>query len=514
MYLTQLLHRQAQQRPDSVMTISAGVERTVREVADRVARFAGALQSLGVVEGDRVGMLALNSDIYHEYLLAVPWAGAVVAPVNTRWSAKEMIYSLQDAQIKVLLVDDAFAAMVPELRQGYPELSAIIYCGEAEPPPGTPRYQDLLQQHEPVPDARRGDEQVFGIFYTGGTTGEPKGVMLSHNNILVSAMGSLASTEAVSEAGTSMVVAPMFHMAAIAHWTMSLLKNSTLLLVPAFEPAKVVKLIDEHQVTDALLVPTMLQHLVAAAVAAQSKLSSFTRLLYGASPMPPVLLERIRDTFPGLKLTQAFGMTELSPVATLLADQDHAKAEVKNSCGRAPVNCEIRVVDWQGQDAAPGEIGEVICRGSNVMLGYWNKPEVTADAIRDGWMHTGDLGYLTQDGYLFVVDRLKDMIISGGENIYSVEVENALSQHPAVAMVAVIGLPDQQWGERVHAAVVLRAGATVSAEELIASCRKLIAGYKIPRSIDFLAELPISGAGKILKREIRAGHQSGRDGEN
>lgn len=510
-YLTQLLHRQSQQRPDSIMTVSDGRQRTVREVIERVARFAGALQSLGVARGDRVGILALNSDTFHEYLFAVPWADAVVAPVNTRWSAAEIIYSLRDAQINVLLVDDVFWPMVSELRAGYPELATIIFCGTSEAPGETLRYEQLLLENQPIPDARRGDEETFGIFYTGGTTGEPKGVMLSHTNILVSAMGSLASTEAVTQAGTSMVVAPMFHMAAIAHWTMSLLKDSTLLLVPAFDPQQVVQLIDQHRVTDALLVSTMLQHVVAAAMAAASELPSFARLLYGASPMPPALLDRVRQAFPQLKLTQAFGMTELSPVATLLADRDHDNPEVKNSCGRAPVNCEIRVVDWEGNDAPSGTIGEVVCRGSNVMLGYWNKPEVTAEALRDGWMHTGDLGYLTKDGFLFVVDRLKDMIISGGENIYSVEVENALSRHPAVAMAAVVGIPDQKWGESVHAAVVLRPGATVSTAELIAHCRELIAGYKVPRSIEFLTELPISGAGKILKREIRAEMQSSRN---
>ncbi|MBQ1445544.1 MAG: long-chain-fatty-acid--CoA ligase [Renibacterium sp.] len=504
MYLTQLLHRQFQQHPDAPMTIDSGHERSVRQVLDRVARCAGALRSLGVASGDRVGMLALNSEVYHEYLLAVPWADAVVAPVNTRWSPAEIIYSLRDAQIRVLLVDAAFAPMVPALRQGYPELDTVIFCSSGEAPEGALDYETLLLEADPIEDARRGGADIFGIFYTGGTTGEPKGVMLSHANILISTMGTLASTEAVSDGGKAMIVAPMFHMAAVAHWTMCLMKSSTLLFVPAFEPTAVVELIDEHQVSDALLVPTMLQYVVAAAAATGRGLPSFRRLLYGASPMPPALLDRAREAFPGLKLVQAFGMTELSPVATLLDDQDHGDPEIRYSCGKAPVNCEVRVVGWEGEELPSGEVGEIVCRGGNVMLGYWNKPEATAEALRDGWMHTGDLGYLTPHGYLFVVDRLKDMIISGGENIYSVEVENALSKHPAVAMAAVVGVPDEKWVETVHAAVVLRPGASVTAEELLASCRELIAGYKLPRSIEFRTELPVSGAGKILKREIRA----------
>lgn len=503
MYLTQLLHGQFQQHPESKMTVYAGKERSVREVVERVSRFAGVLRSLGVARGDRVGILALNSDVFHEYLLAVPWADAVVAPVNTRWSSAEIIYSLRDAQVNILVVDDAFANLVPILQAEYPDLATIIFCGSGDAPAHSLDYEQLIRSTEPVDDARRGDDEMYGIFYTGGTTGEPKGVMLSHANILISAMGTLATAEAINQDGMLMLVAPMFHLAAIAHWSMSLMKSSTLLFVPTFDPAAVVKLIDTYQVSDALLVPTMLQFLVAEATASGSELRSFTRLMYGASPMPPVLLDRIRAAFPQLKLLQAFGMTELSPVATVLDDKAHQNSEARYSCGRAPAHCEVRIVGWDDADLPLGEVGEVVCRGGNVMLGYWNKPEITADALRNGWMHAGDLGYLTSEGYLFVVDRLKDMIISGAENIYSIEVENALAKHPAVVMAAVVGAPDEKWGESVHAAVVLREGATVTEEELVASCRELIAGYKVPRSIELVTALPISAAGKILKRDIR-----------
>jgi acyl-CoA synthetase (AMP-forming)/AMP-acid ligase II len=272
--------------------------------------------------------------------------------------------------------------------------------------------------------------------------------------------------------------------------------------VPSFEPVAVLTAIQNHKVTDMLLVPAMVQMLVDHPEAGNYDLSSLHRLLYGGSSISEGVLRRAMDRLPGLRMTQAYGQTEASPVVTLLLPEDH-HGDYLRSGGRAAPHCEVAILDLDGNEAARGDVGEVCCKGPHVMLGYWNNPEQSAEALRGGWLHTGDLGYMDADGFVFVVDRMKDMIITGGENVFSAEVENALSKHPAVASSAVIGVPDGKYGERVHAVVVLAAGASVSEEELRAFCKELIAGYKAPRSFEFLPALPVSGAGKILKRELR-----------
>ncbi len=464
MYLTQGLHRAVQQQPDEVMTIFGARRRTFRAVADRVARLAGALRELGVGDGDRVAMLALNSDRYNEYLLAVPWAGAVLNPVNFRWSVAEIAYSLRDSGSRVLPVDDVFAPMLPALRAAVPGLA--------------------------------------GLFYTGGTTGFAKGVMLSHANLGISWLGSAATGYMGRPGSRTLHAAPMFHLADLAFWGITVLVGGSHAILPGFDPAAVLSAIETEQVTDALLVPTMIQLLVDHPGIGRYNLSSLRGVVYGASPIPQPVLERAMKAFPSASFTQAYGMTELAPVATMLSPADHEAGRLR-AAGRAAPHAEVRVVDADDAEVPTGTVGEIIVRGGHVMQGYWNQPDESAHALRGGWMHTGDGGYLDEDGYLYVVDRLKDMIVSGGENVYSAEVENAVARHPAVAQCAVIGVPDPDWGERVHAVVVLRPGATLTAGELREHAKTLIAGYKAPRSMEIADALPLSGAGKVLKRELR-----------
>jgi acyl-CoA synthetase (AMP-forming)/AMP-acid ligase II len=503
MYLTQSLHRSLQHSPDRLATIFGNRVRTVAESADRIARLAGGLSALGVQRGDRVAILALNSDRYHEYFLAVPWIGAVVNPVNIRWSPAEIAYSLQESDTRVLFVDDAFASAVPALRDQFADLATVIFCGDGEQPADTLAYETLVDQTDPIEDTRTGGQELLGVFYTGGTTGHPKGVMLSHNNVLVSSLGSLSSGQFVSPGGRLLHAAPMFHLAGIAAWTSGCLVGSTHVIVPMFTPAGVMAAVAEHEVTEALLVPTMIQMLVDAPGVADSDLSSLQHLVYGASPISEALLDRARKVFPAAGFAQAYGMTELSPVITLLLAADHDDPVLRRSAGRAAPHVEVRIVDPDDNEVPRGEVGEVVARGDNVMLGYWNRPEDTAAVVRNGWMHTGDGGRMDDNGYVFIVDRLKDMIISGGENVYSAEVENAVASHPAVAACAVIGVPDTDWGERVHAVVVLLDGHHVTKAEIRQHCKSLIAGYKSPRSVEFVDAMPMSGAGKILKRELR-----------
>jgi acyl-CoA synthetase (AMP-forming)/AMP-acid ligase II len=503
MYLTQGLHRAVQQTPDAVMTVLGERRRTFAEVAGRVARLAGALRGLGVADGDRVAMLSLNSDNYHEYLLAVPWANAVLNPVNIRWSPAEIVYSLRDSTTTVLFVDDAFARLVPELREAYPELATVIHTGDGPTPDGALAYEDLIAGADPVEDVRRGGDELAGVFYTGGTTGFPKGVMLSHSNLLTSSLGAVASGYVFKPGVRLLHAAPMFHLADFAAWYATLGLGGAHVFVPGFDPVAVLAAIAEHRITDALLVPVMIQLLVDHPSVSEYDLTSMHAVLYGASPIVQAVLERAMKTFPNASFTQAYGMTELSPIATLLGPADHTNPALMRSAGRAAPHAEVRIADLDGNEVPRGTVGEIVVRGGHVMLGYWNKPEETAAALRDGWMHTGDGGYMDEAGYVFVVDRIKDMIVTGGENVYSAEVENAVCRHPDVLSCAVIGVPDEEWGERVHAVVVLREGATVTHDDIRAHAKTLIGGYKAPRSTEFLAALPVSSTGKILKRELR-----------
>ena len=504
MFLTQGIHRAAQQSPELPATVCAGRVRTWAESIDRVARLAAGLRSLGIAEGDRVAMLSLNSDRYHEYLFAVPWAGAVLNPVNTRWSKAEIVYSLIDSGTRVLIVDDAFGSIAGELLEECDDLETAIYAGDGPTPQGMLGYESLIEANDPIADAYRGGDDLAGIFYTGGTTGLPKGVMLSHAGLVTSSLGFSAVTDGMTPGGSLLHAAPMFHLADIGAWMSRNCVGGTHILLPHFEASLVAEAIERYRVTDLLLVPTMIQMLVDSDASARHDLSSVEHLIYGASPISETLLERVEKAMPRARLIQAYGMTELSPVATVLDNESHADALLRRSAGRSAPHTMVRIVDEENQEVANGTVGEIVVRGGNVMLGYWNRPEETAEALRGGWMHTGDAGYMDECGYVFIVDRLKDMIVSGGENVYSAEVENALAKHPAVASCAVIGVPDGDWGERVHAVVVRRSGASIDAVHLRDHCKTMIAAYKAPRTVEFVDEMPVSAAGKILKRELRA----------
>jgi len=517
-YLTQSIHRNAQIKGNQIATIMGDRQRTWLQVKDRVARFAGGLKSLGVQAGDRIAILALNSDSYFEYYFSVPWAGAVVVPLNIRWSPAENAYSLKDSGTSILIVDQTFAKMVPAIEAQGVSFKSVIFIGDGEVPKGMLSYESMIANNEPAPDAYQGNEDLAGIYYTGGTTGFPKGVMLSHSNMWASGMATLGLGVVQEDEGQIRYLhaAPMFHLGDGANTQIYTIAGSTHVFIPMFTPSGTIKAIAEKKVTNIMLVPTMIQMIINDPLIKKVEVSSLEFIAYGASPMSESLLLETMQTFPKVQFLQGFGQTELAPIATVLLPKYHTTegkyAGKLKSVGQAAPCVEIKVVNEEGATVAPREIGEIAVKGPNCMQGYWNKPEETAVSLRNGWVHTGDAGYLDEEGFLYLVDRIKDMIISGGENVYSAEVENAVVKHPAVDQVVVIGIPHKEWGEQVHAEVILKAGQIATAEEIIAETKTYIANYKCPRSITFRTEsFPLSGAGKVLKRDVKKGYWEGQE---
>jgi len=489
---------------------------TWNDFDQRTDALARGLAALDVQRGDRVAVLMLNCHRYLELYYACARMGAVIVPLNIRLARPEIVFILNDSESKVLVVDKTFAGHITG-RDTTPTVSHIVYIGD-ETPLGMIHYDDVVSKgatmQESV-DQEMDDNDLSGLFYTGGTTGRAKGVMLSHKNVMSNATN-ITIAAGYSQRDVYLHAAPMFHLADIASTFSVTMLGARHVFNPLFNPVQVLEAIQREKVTATLLVPTMINVVLNHPNVDNYDVSSLRRIIYGASPMPVELLKQgIRKW--GQIFAQGYGMTETAPVLTLLEPWDHIiegtpeQMRRLSSCGKEVLGTEVRVVNAQEEDVQPGEIGEIIARGPNVMMGYWHMPEATAAAIVDGWMHTGDLATVDEENYIYIVDRAKDMIISGGENIYSVEVENALYTHPAVLEVAVIGIPDEQWGEAVHAIVVCKPGMSVSDEALIAHARTLIAGYKVPRSIEFMPEaLPKSGAGKILKRDLREKYWAGK----
>jgi len=507
MSLTLGLHRALQQQPHKTATVYRERRLSYAELGARVARLAGGLLELGLAPGDRVALLAQNSDRTIEYVLATWWAGGAVNPVNIRWSVPEIAYSLEDSETGILIVDEHFLAAVAAIRERAPALRVLIYAGEGPAPAGMLAWEALANESAPMEDARRAGTDLAGLFYTGGTTGSPKGVMLSHTNLWSSAIARMADLPIPPDT-VSLLAVPLFHLAGLGRVLTQLIVGGTSVVLPGFNAVAVLESIARERVTDLLLVPTMLQMLLDHPDFARYRLDSLKRISYGAAPISEALLARALQAFPGIEFTHGYGMTEASPVISVNPPGNHtpeaARSGLLRSAGRAGYGVEIKIVGPDGEELPRHTVGEVLLRGPNVMLGYWNKPEETRAALRGGWLHTGDGAYMDEAGYIFIVDRLKDMIVSGGENVYSAEVENVVGRHPAVAACAVIGIPSETWGEAVHAVVVLRdSAAAISAEDLRAHCRQSLAPYKCPKSVEFRDALPLSGAGKVLKTALR-----------
>lgn len=507
MQIAQTVRRSALLHPDRTALVEGEVRLSWRAFEERIARLAGGLAALGLEPGDRVAMLAHNSRRYVEFFFATIWAGGIAVPVNTRWAPAEIRHALDDSGARIVVADPEHAEAVDAQREDGAELVHRVLAADAgQTRPGWEHWEALAAA-EPREDAQRGFDDVACLFYTGGTTGRSKGVMLTHTNVLANSLTAMLNMDIRADT-VHLHVSPMFHVAGGARLFSVTLAGGTHVVLPRFEVNAFLETIERERVTLTIIVPTMLARLVHHPELDRYDLSSLRLLSYGASPMPEALLRGAMERLPGVRFLQSYGMTELSPVATVLTPEYHVfegpLAGRTASAGQPVYNADVIVLREDGTRCGPGEIGEVCVRGPMVMKGYWNQPELTAEALRGGYMHTGDAGYLDADGFLFVVDRIKDMIVSGGENVYSAEVEDALYLHPAVAECAVIGIPSEAWGEAVHAVVVPKAGQSVDEATLIAHCRERIAHYKCPRSVEIRREeLRKSGPGKILKTELR-----------
>jgi long-chain acyl-CoA synthetase len=517
--ITQTLHRAVSRKPSGIATICGARRHSFTQLRDRVSRLAGALRGLGVRHGDRVGILSLNSDRYIEYYMAVPWAGAVVNPVNTHWDADDIAYTLDDCDTKILLIDDAFLPILPDLLRRSTALRTLIYIGDEALPDviGMLSYEALIAAATPIPDARRSGSDIAGIFYTGGTTGFPKGVTLSHDALCQNSL--LAVAEGMARAGSiGLHAAPLFRIAAITMMGFLWTVGGTHVTLPSFSPLPVLEAIEREQINTTALVPIMIQMLVDHPDAKTFDLSSLETLIYGASPINEPLVERAVALLPQTDFIQIYGMTELAPIINILpgtftTPEGRKRGKIR-SVGQPSLGIDVCIIDADGREVAVGEVGEVIVRSPGVMLGYWNKKEETAQALRrpgrEGWMHTGDAGRIDEDGFLFLVDRKQDIIICGGENIYSVDIEQAVAKHAAVAACAVIGVPDAVLGERAHAVIVLKPGASACEDDILTHCKTVLKDTKCPTSVAFVTALPLSGAGKVLKSKLRETWSNGR----
>lgn len=507
--LTQAVRRAVAIKRTDTAVIDGPERFTWEQFADRVSRLAAAFIALGLKPGGRVVLLALNSHRSLECFYAAMQAGGVIVPLNHRLGVDEILAQTNDCAPQIVILGPEFAPMHEALLVTADGTKReMVYCDRDAAPEGFHGYEQLVANNQPIEDAGRQGDDLACLLYTSGTTSAAKGVMLSHANFCANTANVVAEL-GMDEDTVHLHHGPLFHVASAARLFSTTHVAGTHVFLPRFVAREVIAEIARTSVTHATFVPTMFRMMLDEPSLSQTDLRSLRYVSYGSAAMPEPLLREFMAALPSVRMLQSYGMTELSPVVTILGWRDHlpdaAASGRLRSAGRPAMLAEVAIIDPDDRPLPAGSHGEIVARGPMVMQGYWNRPDLTTEALRGGWMHTGDVGYFDDDGYLYVVDRLKDMIITGGENVWSQEVENALASHPAVSLCAVIGKPDTFWGETVHAIVNLRDNMAVTEAELIAHCRNLIAHYKCPRSVDVRDEpLPLSGANKVLKSELRA----------
>jgi acyl-CoA synthetase (AMP-forming)/AMP-acid ligase II len=489
---------------------STGTTTTYGEHGARVLKLADGIRRLGVRREDRFAVLSLNSPRFEELYHAGLLGAGVVNPLNLRFAPRELTHVLADSATKVVFVDAVFAPVIDAVREAA-GIETVVLMGDGDAPHDV-RYEDLVSSGEQVVPAEPEEDDPAMLMYTGGTTGLPKGVLLTQRSMMLT-LYHIQMGVKMDRSDVFLAQVPMFHAASMGAILATPVTGGQLVTVPYFDPSVVLDAVERYGVTNSIMVPTMIAMMFAHEAYAPERFRSMLRMTYGASPMPRPVLTRLLAEQPQIDLYQGYGMTESAALVSVLLPEDHARGDhVLQSAGRPVPGTVVSIQSEDGTELGVGEVGEVCVRGGQFMREYWRKPEETEEAFRGGWYHSGDAGRLDEEGYLYLVDRTKDMIVTGGENVYSTEVEQAVAAHPAVAQVAVIGVPDDVWGEAVHAIVVLHPGQTVTQEELVEHTKGLIGGYKVPKDITFRTEpLPLSGAMKVLKRELRAPYWAGSD---
>jgi fatty-acyl-CoA synthase len=490
------LTRRSRLTPDREGLVCEGVRRTYKDLNDRANRLAHAMKALGIGHGDRVSILAFNEPEYYDMYFGLGKIGATLVPVNYRLAGPEIQYILSDCESKVLVFGPEYAEVVDSIRNDIPakELIAI----SADPPEWARSYETLIADaSDGEPQMAGGDDDTLTILYTSGTTGRPKGAELTHAYYHWNSVN-LSCTLGLDIGNTTLIALPLFHIGALAGPPWIVHSGGKAVLLRTLDPQRFLELIEEEKVSGFGSVPQLLDFLKLVPDFEKYDWSSIRTILVYAAPVPVTLIKEYEAS--GIKVRQLYGLTECNTGTVL--DSENA-IEKAGSCGRPFFHTEVRVVDDSGRDLPAGEKGEVLLRAPNMMKGYLNRPEETAAAIIDGWLHTGDIGKMDADGFLYILDRKKDMIISGGENIYPAEIEDALLNNPKVADVGVIGYAHEKWGEAVKAIVVVKEGQTLTEEELIEWCQGKIGKFKIPKSVVVTDAIPRTPTGKILKTELR-----------
>jgi acyl-CoA synthetase (AMP-forming)/AMP-acid ligase II len=514
MNIANLLSIPASMFPEQEMLVFEGQRQTYGELAVAVGRLAGALRDLGVQPGTRVAVMQTNSARYIQTIFAVARLGGVLVPLNFRAKQEEVRHMLATAEVAVALGGPRYLPLLQQAGEGLGHLRQVLALeGEAT---GAPLLDAALATAEPVEeDAEVEDEDTAVILYTSGTTALPKGVMLTHGDFGAFVFGTVEPADG-SDRGATLLAVPLHHVAGLSAVFTAMFGGRRLVVLPQFEPQAWLDAVARERITHAFLVPTMLKRVLDEPSFDQYDLSSLQILSYGAAPMPLPVIRRAIERFPRtVGFINAFGQTETTSTVTMLGPEDHRlegrpeeierKLRRLASIGRPLPDVELRIVDEAGQEVPRGQVGEIVVRSARTMRGYLGQDEATRATIdAEGWLHTRDLGWMDEDGYVYLAGRASDMIIRGGENIAPDEVEAVLHLHPAIEEAAVIGLPDEEWGERVAAVVVPRAGASPSADEVIAFCRQRLASFKKPEVVFFVDELPRNPMGKVLRRELRA----------
>jgi acyl-CoA synthetase (AMP-forming)/AMP-acid ligase II len=514
--LGDLVREHARTQPDSPAFSFGDEELSFGALDAGSNRAAQGLASLGVGKGDRIAYLGKNHPLYFEVLIAAAKLGAVMTPVNWRLAPPEIAYIVNDCQAKVLFVGEGFAAMLDQVRGEFAHVAKVIGIDAGEAGlVDYRRWRDGFPADDPARPIALEDDALQ--LYTSGTTGRPKGAVMTHGSILSSRHRGeeveLREWQKPIPGEVTLLAMPCFHISGTGTGIGTIASGTCSIVLPEYDPTQALDLIARYNISKIFLVPAAIQIMLNHPRVGEVDFSRLKFITYGASPIPLELMRAAMERF-GCGFVQMYGMTETSGTIVTLDPEDHVPegSARMRSVGKPLPGVEVKIIDTEGNEVPAGTVGEIATRSAKNMRGYWNLPEATAATIdAEGWLRTGDAGYFDDGGYLFIHDRVKDMIISGGENVYPAEVENAIYSHPKVADVAVIGVPDAKWGEAVKACVVVKPGHSLSEAEVIAHARQHIAGYKCPKSVDFIAALPRNPSGKILRRELRAPYWEGKE---